>query len=113
MHTQKLNLKFIVKLNALRKFNMKTFPIGIFVFFAFVCFVSTQELEECVCWDSWVFWRIGRRQSGDQFLFRDRKLSNWTIPFDHILEFSYSNTNITQWQISMNPVRITFSNRFK
>lgn len=88
---------------------MKTF--GIIVFLTIICLVSTEESEvECECTSSWVSWRIGRRQPGDQLLFRDVKSSNWTVPRAHEITFAYENTNITLWEIGMAPVRKNIEN---
>lgn len=87
---------------------MKIFQIAIVVFFAIICLVSTQEDEDeviCECTDSWVSWTIGRRQPGDQLLFRDVKSSNTTVARNHNMLFEYTNTNITQWRVGMAPVR--------
>lgn len=85
--------------------NMKNLNIISFLA-VYVCILTqTLEANDCECYSSWKTYAIGRRQEGDQLLFRDIKSSNWTIELPvHTFLFEYSNTNITKWELGMAPV---------
>lgn len=90
----------------LYELNMKIFQIEIVVLLAISCFVSVQLVQgnDCECFSSWKTYGIGRREPGDQLLFREIRSSNWTTIINHNMNFAYSNTNITAWELGMAPV---------
>lgn len=88
---------------------MKRFQIVILLFLAInSCFlVQKLEANDCECFSSWKTFGTGRRQEGDQLLFREIRSSNFSNPLEfHTFSFEYSNTNITRWELGMDPVRI-------
>lgn len=86
---------------------MKRFQIEVLLFLTIASCFLTHEIKanECDCFDSWLIRGAGSRQIGDQLLFSEVQSTNHTtVPVVHSFNFTYSDTNITRWDLVIAPV---------